>query len=278
MPARRWPGARHPKPSRAAGAAARVRPVRGAASGRDHDAADSRAGSGGVVQPAVEGSGGPEATLQELTEEIRGLMAGKPPRDAGPGLSARRLGHPRREAAAGQSFGARRCRRVVVRRPVRLGRSQAEGTGHHAVPGQRPAGSEAVARRHLDHLRGRSQRHRAVRAAAVDAPHPKRSGVALDGRRLCPRDRSGPGVGSRDSAKPVGIQGRNGQPRRRRRRPDGSATSGCVPTTASPSGRSAVRIRPFASSGCSSSSGTAPNSPSRRGSSAAARSAARRWA
>ena len=42
------------------------------------------------------------------------------------------------------------------------------------------------------------------------------------------------------------------------------ARLGADPTTASPSGRSAVRIRPSASSGCSSSSGTAPASPSRR--------------
>ena len=60
----------------------------------------------------------------------------------------------------------------------------------------------------LDHPRGRPHRHHAVRAAAVDAPHPKRSGAAVDDRRLRPRHRSGPDLGRRDAAKPVGIQGR----------------------------------------------------------------------
>ena len=207
---------------------------------------------------------GLKATLQELTEEIRGLMAGKPPETRDPAYPPVDSGILGEKPPADNLSDRGRRRGVVVRRPVRAGRSQAQGTGDDAVPGQRPAGPQAVPRGHLDHLRGRSQRHRSVRAAPDHAPYPKRPGAAVDDRRLRPRHRCRPGLGGGHSSKPVGVQGRNGEPRRRRWRADGSPRLGAAPRTANPRGRSAVRIRPSASSGCSSSSGTAPGSPSRR--------------
>jgi hypothetical protein len=64
---------------------------------------------------------GLKATLQELTEEIRGLMAGKPPQTRDSGVPARRLRHPRRQAPRRQPLGSGRRRRFGVRRPVRAG-------------------------------------------------------------------------------------------------------------------------------------------------------------
>ncbi len=203
-----------------------VRSVRGSAPNRDHRAADSRTGPHRVVQRARQGQGGAEVDAAGTHRGDPRADGGQAAGDARPRLSARRFRNPRGASARGQPLDRGRCRGVVVRRPVRLGRSQTQGIGHHAVPCQRPARSQAVARGYLDHLGGRAQRHRAVRVAAVDAPHPKRSGAAVDDRRLRPRHRRGPGVRSRDAAKPVGVQGRNGQPQRRRRRPDGSPRLG----------------------------------------------------
>ena len=205
-----------------------------------------------------------KATLQELTEEIRGLMAGKPPETRDPAYPPVDSG-------------------ILGEKPPADNLSMLVGVGaslfddRFGLADRKPKELETMPFLANDRLDPKLS-HGDI-SIILEAGHNDTVQFAL--RQLMRRTRSdltlrwmidgyargigaGADLGSRDAAKPVGIQGRNGQPRRRRRRSDGPSTSGCSPTTASPSGRSAVHIRPSASSGCSSSSGTAPASPSRR--------------
>ena len=134
---------------------------------------------------------GLKSTLQELTEEIRGLMAGKPPETRDPAYP------PVDSGILGEKPPADNLSIVVgVGASLfddRFGLADRKPKELVTMPflANDRLDPEAVARRHLDHPRGRAQRHRAVRVAAVDAPHPKRSDAAVDDRRLRPRHRRG---------------------------------------------------------------------------------------
>ena len=205
-----------------------------------------------------------KTTLQELTEEIRGLMAGKPPesRDpAYPPVDSGILGeHPPADdlsivVGVGASmfddrFGlADRKPKELVTMPFLANDRLDPKLSHGDVSIIFEAGHNDTVQFALRQLMRRTRSDLVLRWM-VDG-----YARGIGAGRVSER---------RDPTKPAGVQGRDGKPQRRRRHSDGSPRLGRDPTTASPTGRSGGRIRPCGSSGCSSSSGTAPSSSSRR--------------